>query len=318
MGYGLETFNSSGVVQFSTQSATLVKFSQFTPTNNHPFMGGQHVTTSDGFFLYGWDGPNSPSPYWTGDFDIPIGYDNTKVLVFARPVLGVGSTQQIQDTLLAISAEPIAPQTNIPRRVRIYAASKVNGNMTGKWEFLIAAKPSDVTPPETSDYGLEVYDGNGTADTNLTFSSRYPLLQVQQAGTVNSYNVSTLNFDRSYIQEGTTIAGGSDYANDDPPFCLISNTEFYGEFGGGLGQNPSGNRAGRGSTGENDPFFDDGGKFTMAMVWNILPDDGSGSTWSISTGFHLREVNNDPNGNTIDYYGGTALAHDYLTVLEGN
>ena len=57
----------------------------------------------------------------------------------------------------------------------------------------------------------------------------------------------------------------------------------------------------------------------MAMVWNILPDGGSGSTWSISTGFHLREVNNDPNGNTIDYYGGTDFTpQDYLTVLEGN
>lgn len=318
MAYGLETFNSSGVVQFSTQSATLVKLSQFTPTNNHPFMGGQHVTTSDGFFLYGWDGPNSPSPYWTGDFDLPSGYDNTKVLIFARPVLGIGATQQIQDPLLAISSEPIAPQSNIPRRVRIHAASKVNGNMTGKWEFLIAAKPSDVTPPETSDYGLEVYDGNGTADTNLTFSSRYPLLQVQQAGTVNSYNVSTLNFNRSYIQQGTTIASGSDYANDDPPFCLISNTEWYGEFGGGLDQNPSGARDPRNPSTVLDPFQEDGGKFTMAMVWNILPDGGSGSTWSISTGFHLREVNNDEYGTTIDYYGGTDLAYDYLTVLEGN
>lgn len=311
MGYGLEIFNSSGVIQFSTQSATLVKLSQFTPTNFHPFIGGQNVTTSDGFLLYGWDGPNSPSPYWTGDFDLPSGYDNTKVLVFARPVLGIGSTQAIQDSLICVSAEPIAPQSNIPRRVRIYASRKTGSISAGNIEFLIAAKPSDVTPPETSDYGLEVYDGNGTADTNLTFSSRYPLLQVQQAGTVNSYNVSTLNFDRSYIQQGTTIAGGSDYANDDPPFCLISNTEWYGEFGGGLNQNPSGARFG-------DPFDDDGGKFTMAMVWNILPDGGSGSTWSISTGFHLREVNNDPYGNTIDYYGGTDLAHDYLTVLEGN
>lgn len=311
MGYGLETFNSSGVVQFSTQSSTLVKLSQFTPTNFHPFINGQSVTTSDGFYLYGWDGPNSPSPYWTGDFDLPAGYDNTKVLVFARPVLGIGATQAIQDTLICVSAEPIAPQTNIPRRVRIYASRKTGNISAGNIEFLIAAKPSDVTPPETSDYGLEVYDGNGTADTNLTFSSRYPLLQVQQAGTVNSYNISTLNFGRSYIHQGTTIAGGSDYANDDPPFCLISNTEFYGEFGGGLGQNPSGARSG-------DPFLADGGKFTMAMVWNILPDGGSGSTWSISTGFHLREVNNDPYGSTIDYYGGTDLAHDYLTVLEGN
>ena len=318
MGYGLETFNSSGVVQFSTQSATLVKLSQFTPTNFHPFIGGQHVTTSDGFLLYGWDGPNSPSPYWTGDFDLPSGYDNTKVLVFARPVLGIGSTQAIQDSLICVSAEPIAPQSNIPRRVRIYASRKTGSISAGNIEFLIAAKPSDVTPPETSDYGLEVYDGNGTADTNLTFSSRYPLLQVQQAGTVNSYNVSTLNFDRSYIQQGTTIAGGSDYANDDPPFCLISNTEWYGEFGGGLDQNPSGARDPRNPGTVLDPFQEDGGKFTMAMVWNILPDFGSGSTWSISTGFHLREVNNDPYGNTIDYYGGTDLAHDYLTVLEGN
>ena len=318
MGYGLETFNNSGVVQFSTQSSTLVKLSQFTPTNFHPFIGGQHVTTSDGFFLYGWDGPNSPSPYWTGDFDLPVGYDNTKVLVFARPVLGIGSTQAIQDSLICVSAEPIAPQTNIPRRVRIYASRKTGSISAGNIEFLIAAKPSDVTPPETSDYGLEVYDGNGTADTNLTFSSRYPLLQVQQAGTVNSYNVNTLNFDRSYIQQGTTIAGGSDYANDDPPFCLISNTEFYGEFGGGLDQNPSGARDPRNPGTVLDPFQEDGGKFTMAMVWNILPDGGSGSTWSISTGFHLREVNNDEYGTTIDYYGGTDLSHDYLTVLEGN
>ena len=318
MGYGLEIFNSSGVIQFSTQSATLVKLSQFTPTNFHPFIGGQNVTTSDGFLLYGWDGPNSPSPYWTGDFDLPSGYDNTKVLVFARPVLGIGSTQAIQDSLICVSAEPIAPQSNIPRRVRIYASRKTGSISAGNIEFLIAAKPSDVTPPETSDYGLEVYDGNGTADTNLTFSSRYPLLQVQQAGTVNSYNVSTLNFDRSYIQQGTTIAGGSDYANDDPPFCLISNTEWYGEFGGGLDQNPSGARDPRNPGTVLDPFQEDGGKFTMAMVWNILPDFGSGSTWSISTGFHLREVNNDPYGNTIDYYGGTDLAHDYLTVLEGN
>ena len=318
MGYGLETFNNSGVVQFSTQSSTLVKLSQFTPTNFHPFIGGQHVTTSDGFFLYGWDGPNSPSPYWTGDFDLPVGYDNTKVLVFARPVLGIGSTQAIQDSLICVSAEPIAPQTNIPRRVRIYASRKTGSISAGNIEFLIAAKPSDVTPPETSDYGLEVYDGNGTADTNLTFSSRYPLLQVQQAGTVNSYNVNTLNFDRSYIQQGTTIAGGSDYANDDPPFCLISNTEWYGEFGGGLDQNPSGARDPRNPGNVLDPFQEDGGKFTMAMVWNILPDGGSGSTWSISTGFHLREVNNDEYGTTIDYYGGTDLSHDYLTVLEGN
>ena len=315
MAYGLESFNSSGVVQFSTQSTTLVKLSQFTPTNVStivdPVNGGT-VTTSDGFTLYGWDGPNSPSPYWTGDFDLPSGVDNTKVLVFARPVLGIGSTQQIQDSLLAISAEPIAPQTNIPTRVRIHAASKGNGNMTGKWEFLIAAKPSDVTP-ETASYGLDVYDGNGIADTNLTFSSRFPLLQVQQAGSVNSYNVSTLTFTRAYVQQGTTITSGSDYANDNPPFCLISNTEFYGEFGGGLNQNPSDVRPPA-----TDPFDDDGGKFTMAMVWNILPDGGSGSSWSVNTGFHLREVNNDPSGSTIDYYGGTDLAHDYLTVLEGN
>ena len=242
MAYGLEVFNSSGVCQFSTQTATLVKLKQFSPTNLHANLPGGSTVTSDGFTFYGFDGPNSPVPYYTCDFDLPSGFDNTEVLVFARPASAVVADQSVQDSLFGINAQPIAPQTNIPRRCRIYVTRRSGNINAGDVEFLFAVKPGDATP-ETDGYGLEVYDGSGDSDGALTFSSRLPMLQIQQAGSYAAYNVAAadIDFGRQYImQTGSNITSGTDYVNDDPPFCLISNHDWYGKFGGGLNQNPSG------------------------------------------------------------------------------
>ena len=313
MAYGLEVFNSSGVCQFSTQTAKLVKLKQFSPTNLHANLPGGSTVTSDGFTFYGFDGPNSPVPYYTCDFDLPSGFDNTEVLVFARPASAVVADQSVQDSLFGINAQPIAPQTNIPRRCRIYVTRRSGNINAGDVEFLFVVKPGDATP-ETDGYGLEVYDGSGDSDGALTFSSRLPTIQIQQAGSYAAYNVAAgdIDFGRQYImQTGSNIASGTDYVNDDPPFCLISNHDWYGKFGGGLNQNPSGARTG-------DPFEADGGRFKNCMVWDIQPDGGSGATWNVRTGFMLFQANNDASSSTVTYYGGTNVPHDYLTVLEGN
>lgn len=315
MTYGLESFNTSGVCQFSTNTSTLVKVKEFTPTNLHSFIGGSTVNTSDGYVLYGWDGPNNPSPYWTFYFDMPpLELNNSNVFIFARP--SVSNTYAIQKDggHHSIMMFGTTPSSNLPSRVGIYT------NLPGHQQtidILIASRPGNATP-ENIEYGLEVYDGNGTSDSNITFSSRFANLQVQEAGTVNSYSTSTLGFDRSYVMPTGTVVSGSDWANDNPPYALISNTGWYGEFGAGIGANPSGARSG-------DPFMSSGGRIANSMMWEIElhnnPNTGpyGSGAWTLKTGFHLLEVQHPADtSSSINYFGGTSVPHDYLTVREGN
>jgi len=302
MTYGLESFNGNGVCQFSTNTSTLVKVKEFTPTNLHSFIGGSTVTTSDGYILYGWDGPNNPSPYWTFFFDLPVGLDNSKVFIFAKPSSSNTYSIQKDSGRHSIAMFGTTPSSNVPRRVGIY--SNLRGDQY-PIDILVAVKPGDATP-ENVDYGLEVYDGSGTADSNIIFSSRFPLLQLQEAGTVNAYS-TTLNsysFNRTYVELTGTITTGSSWSTDDAPYALISNTGWYGSIGGGYSVNPSGSRSG-------DPFSQSGGHFANSVVWTI-----SGS-WTASTGFHLLE-SGYTTSYAINFFGGTSVPHDYLTVKEGN
>lgn len=302
MSYGLESFNSSGVCQFSTNTSTLVKIKEFTPTNLHLNIGGSTVTTSDGYVLSGWDGPNNPSPYWTFFFDLPVGLDNSNVFIFAKPSSSNTYQPQQDQGRHSIMMFGTTPSSNLPRRVGVY--SNLRGDQY-PIDILIAAKPGNRTL-ENVDYGLDVYDGVGTADSNIIFSSRSPTLQIQEAGTVNAYS-TTLNsnsFDRTYVELTGTIATGSSWSTDDAPYALISNTGWYGSIGGGYSINPSGNRTG-------NPFSQTGGYFVSSVVWTI-----SGS-WIASTGFHLLE-SGYTTSPAINFFGGTSVPHDYLTVKEGN
>lgn len=303
MAYGLESFNGSGVCQFSTNTSTLVKVKEFTAINAHSNIGGSTITDS-GFTLYGWDGPNSPSPYWTFAFDLPVGLDNSKVFIFAKPSSSNTYSVQADRGRHSISMFGATPGSNIPRRVMIYSNLRGTSGFA-PIDILVAVKPGDATPDNVA-YGLEVYDGNGTADSNIIFSSRFPMLQLQEAGTVNAYS-TTLNsnsFDRTYVELTGTIATGSSWSTDDAPYALISNTGWYGSIGGGYSINPSGSRTG-------DPFSQNGGHFANSVVWTI-----SGS-WTASTGFHLLE-SGYTTSYAINFFGGTSVPHDYLTVKEGN
>lgn len=316
MAYGLESFNSSGVVQFSTQSTTLVKLASFEISNVTTLVdpvGGGTVTNS-GFTIYGWDGPNPnsgssiESPWWSCSIDLPVGLDNSKVLVFARPAASNDGTYAVQQdggrhSVMMFGSNP---QSNLPRRIDFY--SNLRGD-TYPIEFLFAVKPGDATP-ETASYGLDVFDGSGTADSNLTFSSRFPLLQLEEAGSVNAYSFSFgvgTTFQRTYVENTGSISSGTSWSTDNAPFILISNTGFYGQVSGYYGLNPSGDRFG------NDAFESNGANFANSISWTI----GSGS-WTSNTAFHLIDDGFGSGGSpAINYFGGTT-PHDYISVSEGN